>query len=84
MSNYKISSIRLRKGSIQCLRQALILKDSRVEHYLGFAFTSNFLMSLHGANSTNDYVQRMECGATNGGLWADFTIFFWLVQFIKL
>jgi hypothetical protein len=25
----------------------------------------------------------MECGATNGGLWANFTIFFWLNQFIK-
>jgi hypothetical protein len=25
----------------------------------------------------------MECGVTTGGLWADFTIFFWLTQFIK-
>jgi hypothetical protein len=25
----------------------------------------------------------MECGVTNGGLWVDFTIFFWLAEFIK-
>jgi len=25
----------------------------------------------------------MECRASNGGLWADFTIFFWLSEFIK-
>jgi len=81
--NYKISCIRLKNGSIQCLLQALILKDSRVEHYLRFAFSSKNLMSLHCVNSTNDYSQRMECGATNGGLWANCTIFFWLAQFIK-
>jgi hypothetical protein len=40
-------------------------------------------MSLHGVSFTNDYLQRMECGATNGSLSADFTIIFWLVQFIK-
>jgi hypothetical protein len=40
-------------------------------------------MSLHGVNFTNDYLQRMECGETNGGLLADFTIFFWLIQFIQ-
>jgi hypothetical protein len=40
-------------------------------------------MSLHDVIFTNDYLQRMECGVTNGGLSADFTIFFWLVQFIK-
>ncbi len=73
----------MRKGCIQCLRQALILKDSRVELYLGSAFSSKKFMSLHGLNSTNDYVQNMECGVINGGLWADFTIFFWLAQFIK-
>jgi hypothetical protein len=26
----------------------------------------------------------MECRASNGGLWADFTIFFWLSEIIKL
>jgi len=26
----------------------------------------------------------MECRASNGGLWADFTIFFWLSKIIKL
>jgi hypothetical protein len=40
-------------------------------------------MSLHGVNFTNDYLKKMECGMTNGGLLADFTIFFWLAQFIK-
>jgi hypothetical protein len=40
-------------------------------------------MDLHGVIFANDYLQRMECGATNGNLWVDFTIFFWLVQFIK-
>ncbi len=59
------------------------IKKSKVEHYFRFAFSSNFLMSLHGVNFTNDYLQRMECVTTNGGLLADFTIFFWLIQFIK-
>ncbi len=40
-------------------------------------------MILHNVYSTNDQLQRMECGVTNGGLWVDFTIFFWLAEFIK-
>jgi hypothetical protein len=40
-------------------------------------------MSLHGFNFVENYLDRMECGASNGGLWVDFTIFFRLSEFIK-
>ncbi len=78
--NSKISSITLRKVSTQCLWKALISKDLKVKHYLRFSLSSKNLLSVCGVN---DYLQKMECGVTNGGLWADFTIFFWLTQFIK-
>jgi len=35
----------LRIGFVQCLQQALISKDSRVEHYFRFALNSKLLMS---------------------------------------
>jgi hypothetical protein len=40
-------------------------------------------MSLHCVNSVENCLDRMEGGASNGGLWVDFTIFFWLSEFIK-
>ncbi len=40
-------------------------------------------MSLHGVKYVESYLDRMEGGASNGGLWVDFTIFFWLSKFIK-
>jgi hypothetical protein len=40
-------------------------------------------MSLHGVNYVENYLDRMECGALNGGFWVDFTIFFWLSELIK-
>jgi len=43
----------------------------------------NFLLSLYGVNSVESDSDRMECETSNGGLWADFTIFFWLSEFIK-
>jgi hypothetical protein len=45
--NYKIYNIRLRKCFIQCLQQALILKDSTVEHYLKFAFNTHKCVLVH-------------------------------------
>jgi hypothetical protein len=50
---------------------------------LKYAFSLDFLMSLHGVNSAENYLYRMECGALNNGLSADFTIFFWVSEFIK-
>jgi len=40
-------------------------------------------MSLHGVKYVENYLYKMECEASNGGLWATFTIFFWLSEFIK-
>jgi hypothetical protein len=40
-------------------------------------------MSLHGVNSIENSLDRMECKASNNGLWGDFTIFFWLSKFTK-
>jgi hypothetical protein len=75
--------IKLRKGSLECLSQALIINDYKVEHYLRSSLSFNFLMSSHGVNFVENYLNRMECGASNNGLWADFTILFWLCGFIK-
>jgi hypothetical protein len=78
-----VCNIKLQKGSVECLQQALIRNDYRVEHYLRFALNLDFLISLHGVNSIENYVDRMEGGASNGGLWVDFTILFWLSKFMK-
>jgi hypothetical protein len=78
-----VCSITLKKGYIECLQQALVTNDYRVEHYLRSTLSPNFLMSLHGVNYVEKYLNKMECKASNGGLWADFTIFFWLSKFIK-
>jgi hypothetical protein len=75
--------ITLWKGSVECLWQALVTNDYRVEHYLRSSLSPDFLMDFHGVNFVENYLNRMECGASNGGLWADFTIFFWLSKFIK-
>jgi hypothetical protein len=47
------------------------------------SFNPDFFMSLHGVDSVENYLDGLECEASNGGLWADFTIFFWLSEFIK-
>jgi hypothetical protein len=78
-----VSSITLRKGFVECLQQALVTNDYKVEHYLKFAHSHDFLMSLHGVNFVENYLYRMKCKPSNDGLWADFTIFFWLFEFIK-
>jgi hypothetical protein len=78
-----VSSITLRKGFIECLRQALVTNDYKVEHYLRFAVSHDFLMSLHGVNFVENYLYKMECKPSNDGLWAHFTILFWLSKFIK-
>ncbi len=70
-----VCNITLRKGSVECLRQALVRNDYRVEHYLRATLSFDFFLSLHGVNSIEDYLYKMECGASNGGLWVDFTIF---------
>ncbi len=78
-----VCSISLRKGSIEYLWHALVTNDYRVEHYLKPSFNPDFFMSLHGVDSVENYLDGLECEASNGGLWADFTIFFWLSEFIK-
>ncbi len=65
----------MRISFAQCLQQALISKDFKVEHYLKSTLSSKNLMSLYDVNFANGWLQRMECGVTNGGLWANFTIF---------
>jgi len=40
-------------------------------------------MTLHQISSPYEYLQRMGLSALEGGLWADFTILFWLAQFVK-
>jgi hypothetical protein len=37
-----VCNITLQKGSVECLRQALIRNDYRVEHYLRFALILTF------------------------------------------
>jgi hypothetical protein len=78
-----VCSITLGKVFVECLQQALVTNDYRVEHYLRFSFSLDFLMSLHGTNDVQNYLNRMECGASNGGLWVDFASFFWLSELIK-
>ncbi len=78
-----VCSITLRKGYVECLRQALVTNDYRVEHYLRSTFRPNFLMNLFCVNSIENYLYKMKCRTSNGGLWVDFTIFFWLSEFIK-
>jgi hypothetical protein len=78
-----VCSITLWKGFIECLQQALVTNDYRVEHYLRSTLSPNFFMSLHAVNYIENYLEKMECKASNSGLWADFTIFFCLSKFIK-
>jgi hypothetical protein len=54
-----------------------------MEHYLKFSLRLDFLMSLHGVNFVHNYIYILEYGASNYGLWFDFTTFFWLSEFIK-
>jgi hypothetical protein len=65
------------------LTMSLRTNDYRVEHYLRSSLSPDFLMNLHDVNSIENYLDRMECKASKNGLWADFTIFFWLSTFIK-
>ncbi len=40
-------------------------------------------MTLHHISSPYEYLQRMGLSALEGGIWANFTILFWLAQFAK-
>ncbi len=79
-----VCNITLWDSYVERLLQALVTNDYRVEHFLRSSLSPNFLMSLHGVNSIENYSDRMEFETSNGGLWVDFTIFFWLSEFINV
>ncbi len=50
-----VCSITLQKGFVECLWQ--VTNEYRVEHYLRFALSHDFLMSLHGVNSVENLLR---------------------------
>jgi hypothetical protein len=83
LKNLSISPIDFREKVVQCLQHVLYINDPRVSHYCNVYLSQDTLMTLHQINSPYEYLQRMGLSALEGGLWADFTIVFWLAQFVK-
>jgi hypothetical protein len=53
-------SITLQKGYVECLQQALVTNDYRVQHYLRSTLSPDFLMSLHHVNYVENYIHGIK------------------------
>jgi hypothetical protein len=72
---------KLYKNSMVHLQQCLTLETPKtLERH-----THEFLHDLHHEQSTNEqtYVPKMSKFATNGGLWGDFTLVYWISRYLE-
>lgn len=81
---HEISSILLRKNSMNHLANCLVLNTPKALQTRNEELNPEWLHDLHvGVYNEHDYIRKMALSASNGGLWGDFTAIKWISDYLQ-